>query len=192
MKKLALAIMATLLMATPAIAAPQACYNVAEERAEHLLRLHSELMVITVTCKQASTGRDLGAAYGAFTQHHLGPIKGAEGTLISHFEKTRSGRGINHLDVLRTRLANDIGQKMADISAPIYCAQKRDLVVQLADSPLPSVSEYAYATYAGVKTTEPTCKGVVRAAELSSQKDADKPVSKGAGKTKNTQPKKSI
>lgn len=185
MKKIFLFAASLLLLSSEAaLAAPKSCYSASELRAEKLLRLHSELMVITVTCKQASTGRDLGAAYGAFTRNHLGPIKGAEGTLISHYEKTRSGKGISHLDVLRTRLANDIGQKMADISAPVYCAQLRDLVIQLADSPRPDLPDYAAATYEGVKTLEPACTGVVKAAAVLPPKNATSEPQKPLAKPK--------
>ena len=191
MKKTLLSLMALgLLAAHPALAAP-ACYSAEEIKAENVLRLHSELMVATVTCKQSSTGRDLGAAYSAFTQKNLGPIKGAEGTLISHYQKTRSGKGISHLDVLRTKLANEIGQKMADISAPVFCGQMRDTVTQLADSQIPQLSEYASATYAGAKTLEPACAGVTKAAAVSPSNEASTSGSKPSAKEKTRSVKKS-
>lgn len=161
-----LTLLTALTFAASSAHAAKGCYKAEERRAEQILRLHSELMVATVTCKQASTGRDLGAAYTKFTRNNLGPIKGAEGTLISHYEKTREGKGINHLDVLRTRLANNIGQKMADMSAPVYCAQMRDLVVQMADSPQPTLVDYASATYGGIKTDEPMCQDTAKAAAI--------------------------
>lgn len=182
MKKAALALLLALGLAGSAQAAPaKGCYSAEEARAENILRLHSELMVITVTCKQASTGRDLGAAYGKFTQNHIGPIKGAEGLLIQHYQKTRSGKGISHLDTLRTKLANEIGQKMADISAPLYCAQTRDVVVQLADSPLKEVGDYAQATYAGIGQLEPLCTKTSQAAVLKAPEKAKSEPTKKSG-----------
>ena len=58
MKKLYPLLLIIMFFSAPAFAA-SACYSPAELQAEHLLRLHSELMVITVTCRTGSQGEDL-------------------------------------------------------------------------------------------------------------------------------------
>ena len=42
----------------------------------------------------------------------------AEQTLIQHYKAIYGGKGIDRLDKLRTRLANEYGQMIADVSAP--------------------------------------------------------------------------
>jgi hypothetical protein len=113
---------------TPAFAG-DACYTPAQLEAEQLLRLHSELMVITVACRQGSGGEDLVPAYTGFTRNNLSLIHDAEQTLI-HFYAARDGdTGVPQLDHLRTRLGNECGQELALISAPVFCQRNRDKVI---------------------------------------------------------------
>jgi hypothetical protein len=106
------------------------CYTPDQLQAEQLLRLHSELMVITVTCKTGSNGQDLGAAYGNFTKKHITALHGAEQTMIAYYKTNAKGNALDHLDRLRTTLANEFGQKSADMSSTNFCAQYRDKVVK--------------------------------------------------------------
>jgi hypothetical protein len=118
------------LATTPAHAAQQ-CYSLTELKAEQLIRLHSELMVITVTCHQSSQGDNLVPFYTGFTQRNLKKLHNAEQTLIHHYKICYGGSGIDQLDKLRTRLGNEYGQKIADQSAPLFCTLWRDKVIQM-------------------------------------------------------------
>ncbi|MDD5586096.1 MAG: hypothetical protein PHY92_03950 [Alphaproteobacteria bacterium] len=133
---LALASLLFVLAAPSASLAAAHCYSPTEVEAEQLLRLHSELMVITVTCHVSSTGQDLVGAYTGFTRNNIGPLHEAEQTMISYYKKAYGGKGIDKLDRLRTQLANEYGQEIADVSAPAFCKAKRDKVIALhkADS----------------------------------------------------------
>ncbi len=117
--------------AAPALAAPS-CYAPAQMRAEHLLRFHSELMVITVTCRQASDGRALTPAYTYFTRKNVSKLQDAEQTMMAYYKSNKKGNPVQYLDSLRTRLGNEAGQKVAKVSAPVFCATNRDKVVQFA------------------------------------------------------------
>jgi hypothetical protein len=118
----------TLFFATSFALAAPACYSPAELEAEHLLRLHSELMVITVTCHVGSQGEDLVAAYTGFTNTHIKQLHEAEQTMTKYYNG--QGRdGEEQLDKLRTKLANEFGQKIADLSAQPFCDAYRDKVV---------------------------------------------------------------
>jgi len=131
------------LITTPifVFAAPR-CYSPAELDAEQLLRLHSELMVISLTCKQASSGQDLISAYTGFTRNNIAVLREAEQTMIRYYDAISGGAGIANLDRLRTRLGNEYGQEIADDSAPAFCQQKRDMVMELFhDTPLQVASE---------------------------------------------------
>jgi len=115
-------------IAGPAMAA-QICYSPAELQAEQLLRLHSELMVITVTCRQSSSGDNLVPAYTGFTKRNISSLHEAEQTLIRYFKVHFGGSGIDRLDQLRTRLGNEFGLQIAHVSAPVFCADRRDKVM---------------------------------------------------------------
>jgi hypothetical protein len=110
------------------------CYTSDEIHAEQLLRLHSELMVATVTCKTDSTGHDLVAFYTSFTRKNIDSLQHAEQTLVRYFEASRRGSGTDRLDSLRTKLGNEYGQKIANMSAPEFCQQYRDKVPLLYNS----------------------------------------------------------
>jgi len=102
------------------------CYTSEEATAERLLRLHSELMVVAVTCRQSSTGADLGRVYSGLTKRNSVAIQKAEKTLINRFSSLYGGDGTERFDRLRTRLANEYGQLVAHESAPVFCARRRD------------------------------------------------------------------
>jgi hypothetical protein len=159
MKFLACLLMLLACLSVPAVAAPL-CYAPPELEAEQLLRLHSELMVITVTCRYGSTGQELVPSYTRFTQSNLKDIQNAEQTLIGYYKKNYKGDGVSRLDQLRTRLGNEFGQKIADMSAPTFCAQYRDRVTLLsgyqpaqvsAEATQLSVSAHNYAPVCGKK-----------------------------------------
>ncbi|MDX2028757.1 MAG: hypothetical protein SFW62_09000 [Alphaproteobacteria bacterium] len=127
MKKFFGLLLCALLVSPPLLAAP-ACYSIAELEAEQTLRLHSELMVITVTCRSGSKGQNLVPAYTGFTRAHIQALQEAEQTMINYYVRDGKG-GIAQLDKLRTKLGNEFGQKSADMSAPAFCAKYRDRVL---------------------------------------------------------------
>ena len=108
------------------VLAGEQCYSQDEMHAEQLLRLHSELMVITVTCHRSSVGEDLVPKYTGFTRRNIHVLHEAEQTLIRYYHTAFGGDGIPRLDKLRTRLANEYGQQIADMSAPAFCEERRD------------------------------------------------------------------
>ncbi len=133
MKKFLLVFIANFLLTTTAVAADR-CYSPAELEAENTLRLHSELMVITVTCRQGSEGENLVPAYTGFTKDNIGVLHEAEQTMIRYYKKNYGGDGIPYLDSLRTRLANEFGQKAANVSAPVFCSLYRNKVLNFYDA----------------------------------------------------------
>lgn len=109
-----------------------ACYAPMQMRAEQLLRLHSELMVITVTCREGSDGQALTPAYTFFTRKNIRILHDAEQTMIAYYKATEKGDPVEKLDRLRTRLGNEAGQKVARVSSPRFCAMYRDMVERFA------------------------------------------------------------
>jgi hypothetical protein len=102
------------------------CYSTAELEAEMLVRLHSELMVVTLSCRTSSTGQPLPPIYQQFTQHHLEQIKGSEKALIAWYRKNGLKDPQSKFDRMRTELANAYSQQIADMSPVDFCAKYRD------------------------------------------------------------------
>jgi hypothetical protein len=121
-----------LMLAVPVFANPgKACYSPIELKAEQLLRLHSELMVISYACKRSSQGFDLISVYTAFTQSNLPELQKADQTLLHHYQTTYGGDGLVQLDDLHTRLGNEAGQVIADQSLESFCNNNRDVPVTM-------------------------------------------------------------
>lgn len=151
-------------LASPVHAAP-ACYSEREATAEKILRLHSELMVITVTCRQGSTGRDLSRAYSRLTRQHINPIKQSEKILMAYYAKKNGGNGQKQLDKLRTKLANQYGQVVARESAAKFCQLRRDQVTRLYDSRRISFESESLRANRHIKLNEPICGNHVKMAQ---------------------------
>jgi hypothetical protein len=143
-------------LAAPAFAAPQ-CYSPADLQAEEVLRLHSELMVIAVTCRQGSRGQDLVSAYTGFTRDNIGMLRQAEQTMIHYYQGTVGGDGIASLDELRTKLGNEYGQMSADASAPVFCQRMRDMVLNYYYATPLQIADTVQSMMATVKSYEHLC-----------------------------------
>lgn len=137
--------------------AEAACYTSKEVRAEELLRLHSELMVITVTCQTSSDGTPLAPLYAEFTRKNKEQIQYAEAVMHAHYEKAKKNHGIKGVDRLRTQLANAAGQTMADMNAPVFCAKKRDILSQMNVLSKQAVEQAAHDASMAATALEPLC-----------------------------------
>lgn len=152
-----LLVCAALMFASPAFAA-SSCYSQAEVEAEQLLRLHSELMVITVTCKYGSQAQSLVGSYTDFTKKNIAVLREAEHTMMAYYEK-HGGAGTEKLDTLRTRLGNEFGQRIAEMSAPKFCEEYRDKVVLLSAYNPDYVANEVEVLKTSFKTYIPECSG---------------------------------
>lgn len=139
------------------------CYSPDEAQAEQVLRLHSELMVITVTCHYGSSGEDLVKAYTGFTRNNIDVLHDAEATMTGYYKKAYGGKGVDRLDKLRTMLANEYGQQIANASAPIFCNERRDKVLALYNA-TPASLQGEIQQVSG-KTYAPLCGGAVKTAQ---------------------------
>jgi hypothetical protein len=149
----------TLLVLMAPLYAANQCYSADESKAEQLLRLHSELMVITVACHQGSNGENLVPLYTGFTKAHISILHKAGETLKRYYRAHFGGDGIAQLDKLRTKLGNEYGQKIADISAPLFCAQCRDMLVEMYVATPARIEEELQHLAATEKPYERMCTG---------------------------------
>lgn len=100
---------AATLAATPA-SASRMCYNMSEFEAEQGLRIHSELMVIGLTCAKMPYGANLYSKYQMFTSKNQNLISVYENTLIEHYRREGASNPEAQFHTLRTGLANHISQ----------------------------------------------------------------------------------
>jgi hypothetical protein len=154
--------LSALLLAAPAFAdSAKECYSPAELKAEQLLRLHSELMVISYACKRSSQGFDLISVYTAFTQSNLPELQKAEKILTNHYIIQYGGDGLAQLDTLHTRLGNEAGQVIADQSLESFCDNNRDVPVTMYFADHKHVDAEIKRMAAWTKSYDPLCKVVV-------------------------------
>lgn len=130
MKYWALLLLA-LILPVPAMAG--ACYPVAEQDAEQLVRLHSQLMVITLSCRTGADGTPLSPAYQQFTKTNLTQIKAAENTLMQWHRQHGGGNGEARMDKIRTEFHNEYSFKLAKQTPLGFCAANRDYVLKVAN-----------------------------------------------------------
>lgn len=131
----AVATIATL-AATPALAAPPPskgpCYSVAEFEAEQGIRLHTELMVVGLTCQYMDVKGEasLFNQYKLFTLKHQARIQAWEKTLVDYYKRTAKGNPTRNFDTFRTRLANETSQRAIALSTPVFCGTHAPLVAK--------------------------------------------------------------
>lgn len=111
-------------MTAPALAAVKtnACYTPAQHAAEQLIRLHTEMMVIGLTCKDVAPAKAPFAKYQEFTVKNRSLISKAEGELASFLGKGNKAAGTRQFDMYRTEMANEISRRAAIIGTPLYCS----------------------------------------------------------------------
>lgn len=97
------------------------CYTASEFEAEQGLRIHSELMVIGLTCAKMPQGQALYSKYQAFTRKNQRLISGYETSMISYFRKTGVPDPEATLHTFRTTLANGISKHAVSMSTSSFC-----------------------------------------------------------------------
>jgi hypothetical protein len=154
---------ACVLVASTSAWAKPACYSQAEYDAEQAVRLHTELMVIGLTCNSIEADRKLFVKYQEFTTKHRASLMNWEKVLIGHFRETDKSNPTRKFDDFRTIVANEIAQRSALMTPPVFCQSHSDLVDQalrLSDSDLrrylsdDKVSPFGLAPPCGITVAE--------------------------------------
>lgn len=99
-----------------------ACYSRSEHAAEQLIRMHTEMMVVGLTCQQVMPDKKPFNLYQDFTIKNRSLVSNSESALIDHFRKVSSGNPTRQFDMYRTELANEISRRAAVIGTPLYCS----------------------------------------------------------------------
>jgi hypothetical protein len=180
LRRLVVAVTTACVLATSTSAwAKSACYSAAEYDAEQAVRLHTELMVIGLTCNAIEADRKLFAKYQQFTTKNRTSLMNWEKVLIGHFRKTDKGNPTRKFDDFRTVVANEIAQRSALLTPPVFCQTHSDIVdraLSLSDAEL---KRYLSESKSGEIGVAPPCG--VTVAELL---DSDLPATSGKASAK--------
>lgn len=97
------------------------CYDVNQFEAEQGLRIHSELLVISLTCQKVPGYSNLYSKYQQFTKKNKLLLSDYENRLINFHKNNGERSPAKKLHSLRTDLANEISQHAITMSVTSFC-----------------------------------------------------------------------
>lgn len=142
-----------------AAATARACYTPQEFEAEQGIRIHSELMVIGLTCmKMPGGGAALYKKYQAFTQKNQSLISMYEDEMIAHFRARGDKDPEKSLHTLRTTLANKISEHAIEMSTLSFCTHFGSRIDQALAMDTPKLRRWAQHVWPQTPAQEPFCR----------------------------------
>lgn len=161
MKKLTALLAAVALLATTAQASAQ-CYNQRQFEAEQGLRIHSELMVISLTCMKMPMGAGMYQKYQAFTNKNKSLITGYEADMISYFRDNGHDAPEKQFHTLRTNLANQISQHAIKMSTSNFCQHFGSRIDSALGMDQAKLRQWASQPWPNSPTSRPVCGQVAQ------------------------------
>ncbi len=134
-----------------------ACYSKAEAEAEQGLRIHSELLVIGLTCVKMHGGFSSYNKYERFTVNNADKIADYEAVLIEYFKSEGSETPVADLHNLRSFLANDISKHAVKMGVQTFCdmfSSRLDEVIRMSSGQYTRWAKFALTKN---PSTEPRC-----------------------------------
>jgi len=135
----------------------QACYTNVEAEAEQGLRIHSELMVIGLTCIKMPEGVTTYNKYKEFTDNNADLINKYEQALKDYYEMEGYDNPEEEINNLRTRLANKISQYAVEMSVLSFCEMFVPRLDEAENMSSYQLSRWAKYAIKNTSTTEPMC-----------------------------------
>jgi hypothetical protein len=133
------------------------CYTSREVEAEQGLRIHSELMVIGLTCLKMPGGRDLYTKYSQFTQKNQSLITGYEDAIIEYYRSQGVKNPEQKLHTLRTNLANTISRHAIEMSTSSFCGHFGTRIDKALAMDQGTLRRWAQHTWADTPVSQPMC-----------------------------------
>ena len=120
------------LAATPAAPAklPKACQTVAEENAERVRQLQTELMIAALKCR-TSKDANLTEAYNGFIRKHSNALLTQSNVLQAYFKRQYGSGYLKRFDSYITQLANEVSRRSQTV--PQYCQSIRPLLASVTE-----------------------------------------------------------
>jgi hypothetical protein len=149
--------LAAFLLSMAAISSAEACYSAREFEAEQGLRIHSELMVIGLTCAKMPEGQGLYRKYQEFTANNSALIAGYEADLISYYSQSGVAEPEQKIHALRTHLANEISRRAVSMSMLSFCQQFSPRIDQALAMDQQKLRHWAQHVWPNQPPSEPVC-----------------------------------
>ncbi|MGE4314420.1 MAG: hypothetical protein AB7E85_09160 [Pseudobdellovibrionaceae bacterium] len=135
------------------------CYSANEAEAEQGIRIHSELMVISLNCQHMFPQRPktLYQKYREFTARHGTLIAEYERTLINHYAREQVYDPVSEINTVRTNFANKISNDAAKMRPDMFCkvyGPRIDRAAKMSDR---DVREWANTFFPGHPVSRPLC-----------------------------------
>ncbi|HAU29640.1 MAG TPA: hypothetical protein DCW68_05970 [Rhodospirillaceae bacterium] len=147
----AVILVVALALSVSSLRAGERCPSMAHLEAEQALRLHSELMVIGLTCqKYYRQPSDIYTEYQKFTAENANLLRQAENNLVLRV-------GVERFHALRTNIANDVSRRAAFMSPKAYCQANALFVGDLLALSSDGVRQYVARLAAGARQQVPAC-----------------------------------
>lgn len=118
--------------ATPAAPAklPKACQTVAEENAERVRQLQTELMIAALKCR-TSQDANLTESYNSFIRKHSNVLLTQSNVLQAYFKRQYGAGYLKRFDAYITQLANEVSRRSQTV--PQYCQSIRPLLASATE-----------------------------------------------------------
>ncbi len=162
--KFLLSVLALLVLSSPAFADTRIsvgpnCYSPLEAEAEQGIRIHSELMVISLNCQHMTPPgqENLYSQYRKFTSKNADLFSTYEMLLIKYFRKAGSLDPEREMHTLRTKFANKISKDAAVMRPDAFCAAYMPRIQKAAIMDRQALHKWAATFFSGFPTTRPLC-----------------------------------
>ncbi|MCE9508400.1 MAG: hypothetical protein K8R48_08860 [Alphaproteobacteria bacterium] len=160
MKKWIASWAAAFVLSVAVISSAEACYSAADFEAEQGVRIHSELMVIGLTCLKMPEGRELYRKYQDFTLKNSSLIAGYETDIINHYASEGVAEPEQKFHTLRTDLANEVARQAVAMSMLSFCRQFSPRIDAALSMDEPKLRRWAQHVWPGQPPSEPVCDSV--------------------------------
>lgn len=162
MKRFFIAIAIAALMTTTATQAiAEQCYSPRQFEAEQGLRIHSELMVISLTCMKMAQGSNMYEKYQAFSKKNSALIKSYENDIIDYYRAQGSAAPEKQFHSLRTSLANEISQHAIKMSTGSFCQHFASRIDSALAMDQEKLRRWAQQPWPNSPTSKPMCQGQI-------------------------------
>jgi len=147
-----------LLVLMSASVAQAQCYSRTELEAEQGLRIHSELMVISLNCQHMyHQSGNLHVQYKDFTRRHSNLISLYEGTLKQYYARNGEHNPERSINDLRTKLANKISNDAARMKPNVFCKAYGGRITQALRMDQNKLRRWAATPFPGHPVSRPVC-----------------------------------
>ncbi len=123
------------------------CYSPAEAEAEQGIRIHSELMVISLNCQHMTPRgwKNFYMQYRELVNVNRDLFKRYENTMLKHLKRGGSN-GERKLHALRTDFSNKASADVARMRPDVFCAQYSTRIPQVANMKRHELQDWVSST----------------------------------------------